>query len=87
MTQGLLIGKLLVGGLGVILEPAGTGRRNEPNQTGPSHDASEKHRPNRVEPGKINFRTEPIIFQKVRNRTGQGGQRAMEAGAVNDKLF
>ena len=43
----------------LIPEPAGTGRGNEPNQIGPSHDASEKRRPNRVEPGNINFRTEP----------------------------
>ena len=33
--------------------------RTEPNRTEPSHDASEKRRPNRVEPGQIHFRTEP----------------------------
>ena len=42
-----------------ISEPAGTGRRNEPNRTGPSHDASEKRRPNRVESGNYFFRTKP----------------------------
>ena len=34
----------------LILEPAGTGHGTEPNRTGPSHDASEKRRPNCVEP-------------------------------------
>ena len=43
----------------VILEPAGTGRGTERNRTGPSHDASEKGKPNRIEPGIIIFRTEP----------------------------
>ena len=43
----------------VILEPAGTGRGNKPNRSGPSHDAPEKRRPNRVEPGKLIVRTEP----------------------------
>ena len=43
----------------LISEPAGTGQETEPNRTRPSHDASEKSRPNRVEPGKILFRTEP----------------------------
>ena len=33
----------------LILEPAGTGRGNEPKRTGPSHDVSENRRPNRVE--------------------------------------
>ena len=33
------------------LEPAGTGCGTEPNRNGPSHDASERRRPNRVEPG------------------------------------
>ena len=42
----------------LILEPARTGRRNEPNRTGLSHDTSEKRRPNRVEPRNVNFRTE-----------------------------
>ena len=32
---------------------------NEPNRTGPSHDASEKRRPNRVELENTIFRTEP----------------------------
>ena len=38
----------------------------EPNRTGPSHDASEKRRPNRVEPGKNHFpnRTEPMTFRE-----------------------
>ena len=45
-----------------IPEPAGTGRGNEPNRTGPSQDTSEKRRPNRVEPGNVISRTE-------RNRT------------------
>ena len=49
----------------LIPEPAGTGwNRPEPdveptNRTGPSHGVSEKRKPNRVEPGKIDFRTEP----------------------------
>ena len=30
--------------------------------TGPSHDASETRRPNGVEPGNINFRTEPNCY-------------------------
>ena len=53
-----------------IPEPAGTGRGDEPNRTGPSHDASEKRRPNRVEPENLKFpnRTEPINFRTVRNR-------------------
>ena len=41
-----------------IPEPAGSGRGNEPNRTGPSHNvrkAQEEH----VEPGKLCFRTEP----------------------------
>ena len=47
--------------------------RTEPNRTGPSHDASEKRRPHRFEPGNIHFRTEPdraepMNFRKVRNR-------------------
>ena len=55
----------------LILEPAGTWRGNEPNRTGPSHDASEKRRPNHVELGKIIVRTEPnqtYEFRKVQNR-------------------
>ena len=43
----------------LILQSARIGRRNEPNRAGPSHDASKKPRPNRVEPGNMNFRTEP----------------------------
>ena len=43
----------------LILEPAGTGRGNEPNQTGPSHYGSKIRMPNRVEPGNCIFRTEP----------------------------
>ena len=43
----------------IILEPPGTGRGTEPNRNGPSHGVSEKRKPNRVEPGKIHFRTEP----------------------------
>ena len=35
----------------VISEPNVTGRGNEPNRTGPSHDASNKCWPNRVETG------------------------------------
>ena len=31
----------------------------EPKRTGPRHDASEKRRPNRVEPGTTTFRKEP----------------------------
>ena len=48
------------------LEPfnSGTGRnrtrnRTEPNRTSPSHDVSEKHRPNRVEPVHLLFKIEP----------------------------
>ena len=41
------------------MEPVGTGRGTEPNRTGSSHDAPEKRRPNRVEPGNIFVRTEP----------------------------
>ena len=43
----------------LISEPAGTGRGTEPNPTGPSHGVSEKRKLNRVEPGKVHFRTEP----------------------------
>ena len=60
----------------LIPEPAGTGRGTEPNRTGPSHDASEKRRPNRVEPGNIFVRTEPNRtdeFRKVRNRNESNG--------------
>ena len=46
----------------------GTVRGSEPNRIGPSHDASEKRRPNRVEPKQSFFGTEPIIFEQVRNR-------------------
>ena len=57
----------------LILEPAGTGRGNEPNRSGPSQDAPEKRRPNRIEPGKLVFRTEPnrtepVIVRTIRNR-------------------
>ena len=48
----------------LIPAPAGTGRGTEPNRTGRSHDAYEKHRPNRIEPGNYSFRTEW-------NRTGE----------------
>ena len=52
---------------------SGTGWNPTRNRTGPSHDASEKCRPNRVEPGQLIVRTEPNrtepnIFRKVRNR-------------------
>ena len=43
----------------LIPEPAGNGRGIEANRPGPSHGASEKRRPNRVEPGTQPFRTEP----------------------------
>ena len=48
----------------LILELAEIGRgnepnRTEPNRTGPNHDASEKRRPNRIEPEKNNCQTEP----------------------------
>ena len=39
---------------------SGIGRnQTRKHRTGPSHDASEQRRPNRVEPGHISFRTEP----------------------------
>ena len=53
----------------LILELAGTGRGTEPNRTGPSHDASEKRRPNRVKPGNSLFRTES-------NRTDESSKKS-----------
>ena len=63
----------------LISEPAGTGRGTEPSRAGPSHDASEKCRPNRAEPGNINFRTEP-------NRT-DNFSKAAEPKRIEPKRF
>ena len=60
-----------------MLEPAGTGRGNKPIRTGPSHYASEKRRPNRVEPGNMiceksgteRNRTEPVPSCSTREAT------------------
>ena len=62
----------------LILESAGTGRGTKPNRTGPSHDASEKRRPNRVESGNKSFRTEPNRTHQVskvrhRNESNRAG--------------
>ena len=56
----------------LVSEPAETVRGTEPNRTGPSHDAPEKRRPNRIEPENYFSdpnRIEPVNFRKVRNRT------------------
>ena len=59
----------------LIPEPAGTGLGTEPKRTGPSHDGSEKRRPNRVEPGQNTFqdRSEPnrLIFEKFGTETNR----------------
>ena len=50
-----------------ILEPDGTGRRTDPNRTGPSHDASEntgRTASNREHFSSEPSQTEPIIVQK-----------------------
>ena len=44
---------------GIRNRPEPDAETNYPNRTRPSHAASEKRRLNRVEPGNINFRTEP----------------------------
>ena len=40
-------------------------RTAEPNRTGPSHDASEKRRPNRIEPGQLFVQTEPNLTDEL----------------------
>ena len=66
----------------VIPEAEGTGLGNEPNRTGPGHDASEKRRPNRVEPGQITVRTEPNrteVFSKGPEQKGIEPNRHLAA--------